>query len=462
MAQILLPQRFMAQPQYPAPLDYGGLAKGVKILFNPPSGPVDLATNRAWTANGNASVATANKGKVLSFDGVGDYLSYTGYPELTSNVGTFFIWCPVVGPTDDFGHVLLGSASPGAVAFQVSQVNTVQVFGSGLSSGTISWFNSTNRSLVLSSGGTAATCKAYLDGANTGLTFPGAPVAWGAGNKTITLGRYPAGDSWDFNGTILVAGFTTAAWGESEARAFHQNPWALFKAPSRRLFVASSAPSGDSAGSASGSATVSGVGASVASASGLSSGAATVSGVGSFSSEGGGAGSSSGVATVLGVGASIAASTGSASGSASVSGVGSSVAAGSAVGSSSGSATVSGVGASIAASRGIADGGAVVTGKSPVVASAQGETFSGGYPVIDHEKRKRKKRLEMGIIEDDGRLDKTNKNKEIVKKKAVSGTTEKDDSLARQEAINAELKRLMQIELEREEEEIVRLLMEFA
>lgn len=240
MSVLILPRRFKSQPQYRAPIDREGLGKGIQFLFNPAFGSVDLATGRVWTSNGNASVAVGQKGKQFSLDGADDYYSYTGYPELTSSVGTFFIWCPTVGSADDFGHVLLGSASPGAVAFQVNQLGQVQVFGGGLSSGSISWFNSTNRSLVFSSGGTTATCKAYLDGSDTGLTSPSGPVAWGSGNKTITLGRYPSGNSWDFSGKILVAGFSGAVWGASEAKAFHENPWLLFKAPPRRLWAVSS------------------------------------------------------------------------------------------------------------------------------------------------------------------------------------------------------------------------------
>ena len=186
------------QPLYPARIDYAGLGKGMRILFNPATGPVDLVTGNIWTPGGNASIATGEKGSNFSFDGVDDYYAYAGYSELTSNVGTFFIWCPVVGAADTYGHVLFGSSSPAVSGHQIYPSLGISVGSNNQSSGILpSWFNTTNRSLVLASGGTAATCKAFLDGADTGMTWPNAPVAWGSGNKNFNLGRYAGGALWD-------------------------------------------------------------------------------------------------------------------------------------------------------------------------------------------------------------------------------------------------------------------------
>ena len=82
------------QPLYPARIDYAGLGKGVRILFNPAVGAVDLVTGNMWTPGGNASVATGEKGSNFSFDGVDDYYAYAGYPELTGNIGTFLSGVP--------------------------------------------------------------------------------------------------------------------------------------------------------------------------------------------------------------------------------------------------------------------------------------------------------------------------------------------------------------------------------
>jgi hypothetical protein len=63
------------------------------------------------------------------------------------------------------------------------------------------------------------------------------PAAWGAGNKNFNLGRYVGGTLWDTDASVLSTGITSAVWGAAEARAFHENPWKLFKTPARRLWV---------------------------------------------------------------------------------------------------------------------------------------------------------------------------------------------------------------------------------
>jgi hypothetical protein len=116
----------------------------------------------------------------------------------------------------------------------------VHIGSSPASNGSLpSWFNTGNRSLVLVSGGTAASCRAFLDGKDSGLTWSGGPVAWGPGNKNFNLGRYAGGTSWDFDGTILIAGHTEKVWSDAESRAFHDNPWQLFKASPKKLWKSS-------------------------------------------------------------------------------------------------------------------------------------------------------------------------------------------------------------------------------
>jgi hypothetical protein len=241
MAGIIPPITLRRQPQYNAFIDGAGLGKGAQILFNPALGPVDLVTGRVWSPGGNASVAIGQHGRVFNFDGVDDFYAYTGYPELTSNIGTFFIWCTRVGAPDTHGHVLFGTSSPNVSGHQIFSNLTVSIGSNSPSTGTLSsWFNTRNRSLVLVSGGTAATCKAYLDGVDAGVTWSTDPAGWGAGNKNFNLGRYVGGTLWDTDASVLSAGVTSAVWGAAEARAFHENPWKLFKTPARRLWVVTS------------------------------------------------------------------------------------------------------------------------------------------------------------------------------------------------------------------------------
>lgn len=456
MAQILLPQRFLAQPQYPAPFAPGRKPSACFLG----SASAELV-GRKFRTESDLLGGVRQCGRVRV---AVDRFSSDSYPVSIPSLTDFTVYlhASYVDCLDAYQYILGFSApAPHYLAIPAHHASIGGNWGLFIGVSGVATFISSNEvlpqnqltAIVITRSG--STIKLFRDGVlkNTVTDSTVIPAL-----SSLTLNSFgPAGDFGSHTGTYFaLAGVEPVAWTDDGVKGFSANPWSLFKASDRRLWI-EPAPSSEGVGSASGSATVSGVGASIVSTSGSSSGAATVSGVGSFTSEGGGAGSSSGVATVSGVGASIAASTGSASGSASVSGVGGSVAAGSAVGSSNGSATVTGVGASIAASAGTASGEAVVTGKSPVVAPVQDEAFSGGYPVIDHEKRRRKKRLEMGIIEDKPKSKILIPSNSGELKKAKTRKQE-PDLLAQQEALNAELRR--QIELEREEEEIIKMLME--
>lgn len=239
MPFLLVPKRFGAQPQYVAPIDRQGLGKGVQLLFNPALGPIDLVTGRVWSPSGTPSIVTSQLGKVFSFDGFAsdDAYQYTGYPEISGNIGTFFMWAPIVGGADSFGHIFLSNSTSSAQYFQVANDSTIFAFAQQ-STGAITWYNTTNRSLVLASGGTAATMKAYLDGLATGLTWATTPTSWASGSKDMSVGKYSGGTDWDFSGTMLSVGYTTQVWGAAEAKAFHDSKGlALLKAPSRKLWV---------------------------------------------------------------------------------------------------------------------------------------------------------------------------------------------------------------------------------
>jgi hypothetical protein len=224
MSLIVTLDDWETQPDYPAPLDCEGLGRGMRMLFNPALGALDLVTGRRWAANGNAGFASTDAGSVFTFDGVDDFFEFTGYPEISGNTGTLFLYCPIVGTNDINGCVLIGSQSPNAFAPQVNG-NRINIPGPGYNTtGAINWFNTTNSSLVMAFGGTAAAQRAYFNGQDTGMVWSGsAPTAWGAGNKTIDLGRYPGGNPWDFQGTILIAGWTDVVWTENEAAIFHNS-----------------------------------------------------------------------------------------------------------------------------------------------------------------------------------------------------------------------------------------------
>lgn len=188
---------------------------------------------------GNPKIEPSGRGRVFTFNGVGDRYGITSsYSELTGP-GTFFCFLPTVGASDTFGHIYFRIA--GLLSLQIGDANQIFINGGSTSLvGTVSgsWFNTKNRSVIWAMG--ASTSSVYIDGQlvvdNFSTTFPTLPAT----NKDLQLAGSTSGDVWDLNGQILSAGWTSVRWGASEARAFHDNPWQIFKAPKRSVFVPSS------------------------------------------------------------------------------------------------------------------------------------------------------------------------------------------------------------------------------
>lgn len=194
---------------------------------------------RQWAGVNNTRILPTVAGQTISFDGVDDALSHTGYPEITGNIGTFFIWCTSVGAHDTNGHVLLGTNTTTSAYFQVSAPSGLirRVWAWGIESGQSlgSWFLTSNRSLVITSAGTGASMRSYLDGQPTNQTWSGTPASFAAGAKAWNAGRWIGGNSWDTQADVLVMGYAARPWGPAEAHSFHANPHQFF-AP-RRIIV---------------------------------------------------------------------------------------------------------------------------------------------------------------------------------------------------------------------------------
>jgi hypothetical protein len=233
---ITLPQKHLTQPQYAAPVDYQGLGKGAQFVFNPAAGPIDLVTNRVWAFGGDTSVVSAQQGKAFNFVSE-DYLEFTGYPEIVGNVGTMAIWLPRVGVDDAFGQIYLVE-STAAYFNQVTPGGVVYFGGVGSSGALPLWFSSSNRSLVLTSDGTAGGTKCYVDGEDSGLTWGSPPGSWPAGDKQIRIGNYMNSTGFSTDGSMLSIAYESRVWGLAEARAFHDTHGnALYKSNARRIYL---------------------------------------------------------------------------------------------------------------------------------------------------------------------------------------------------------------------------------
>jgi hypothetical protein len=237
-----------------------------------------------------------------------------------------------------------------------------------------------------------ATIRIFVNGALEGSTAV-ANYGYTAYSSPDFVIGYGGGDSvfdgsgastWSSSLQILFVRYHTRALSAAEIKKRSDFWFADYEAASSRPFVMlGTGGTSSAAGSSSGTATVSGVGASINAQAGSSAGSAAVSGVGASTNAQ--AGSSFGTATVSGVGASIHEAAGASAGTATVSGVGDSTSAGSAAGSSAGAATVSGVGASVHTAVGTSAGSSTAGG----VSSAIERMTSGGLSRSRNRNRKR-------------------------------------------------------------------------
>lgn len=242
MSAIILPDKLRTQPQRLARIDSSGLGKGVQFLFNPAMGARDIVTGRAWSKVNSPVIAAGRHGFEMQV--AGSYYDYSGYPEITGSRGTFFAWLPVVGAPSSFGGIYFSSSSPIVFAHQITNGN-LPILSTSLN-GNVSvspWFNTTGRALVASTDGTTSGTRLFIDGIDTNQTFTGSAANFGTGNKSLRLGGYAGGGSWDANCSILIAGYTTQLWGNNEAKAFYEDPWQIFQPQERRLWP-TSAPAG--------------------------------------------------------------------------------------------------------------------------------------------------------------------------------------------------------------------------
>ena len=490
---VALPQRRLSQPQYAAPVDKSHpLAKDVTFFLNGSVPNYNAATgqNIAITAGGSGFSQRATQQGISLYTPDGGWAALPISEDWAATPNTVIALCRVNNIDSPWGGLFAKNAFGTATQFAVGRTDTTSsLYGSVDDTTAVSFGGASIPALadfgVLAfthSGGASAPMSYYRNGALVGTTSALATQPAGAGLLYLGVARN-VDASFDSDVDWIAFVRVARVLSASEIAAYVGNPsslWGLLKAPSRKIWI-SSAASGNgvgsaaglaaatgvgastaaSVGSSSGLAAASGIGASIAAAVGSSAGVASASGVGSSST--GSSGSASGISAASGVGASTAASVGSSAGIASASAVGDSSAPGSTVGSAFGVSGASGVGASIAAAVGSSGG---VSSASGVPLSA-GQQSSGGYGGIyvsreDRAERRKKQRIELGIIKEEKAPAPALEQFEIsnlAKKRPVLVPASKGVDLAQQEALNAELKRLIAIDTEQEEQEILRILM---
>jgi hypothetical protein len=221
------------------------LTDGLQMLLVPAGGGVGDAVNpgRVWTRSASSSVAPTPAGIGAVFTGANNrHYSFTGYGEIVGGVGTFFLWMPRVGVKPPNGPVFFGTNTGSASWWQLDNDSRFWVWGqqANPSPAFTGLYNTNNRSLVFTSGGTGGSLRAYVDGRDTGQSWSiGTVPGFATGAKTFNFGRWIGGDNWNVDGDVVIAGYSNRPWSPIEARWFHDNPWQLF-AP-RQIWVPSAA-----------------------------------------------------------------------------------------------------------------------------------------------------------------------------------------------------------------------------
>lgn len=114
MGLIVLPQRHLIQPQYPAPLKNPGFWRLVDIQGLPPLGTA--ATSIVRTLNGTAKQSVGRVGKCVDFVAAGDWLSYGANPALQLSVMTGLAVLEVPSSPSDVATIFNTNVSSGAFA----------------------------------------------------------------------------------------------------------------------------------------------------------------------------------------------------------------------------------------------------------------------------------------------------------------------------------------------------------
>ena len=253
---ITLPQRFLKQPQRPAPLDPGHpLFKDIVFAYSAGRGLLDgrhpdktgafAGTMQLGYGGGGKYLKTGAPSSHLAFASIDDYnvlgevtaIALVGHATTTTQGAVIHKCESSGGANTPFGLLI---ESSGAVSFNRSNASGSRPFRVWASSATLI----VNQLAVIAAtqgadmstppkffidgaldGGPAAN---LYDGAGTGAPTP-TPVSLKLGNRTDNLSR--------FNGEIYDVLVLRRMLSAAEIADLSRNIWAVWQAPARRLWV---------------------------------------------------------------------------------------------------------------------------------------------------------------------------------------------------------------------------------
>lgn len=384
-------QRQRTPPRTPQQADrHNPLTAGLRLLYSPVSPGVTTPVNGPTFSSGKPGLGRKFTAASAQYVNAGNRIPFT-----LGNEITLLCWYRLDSqPASNNGFSLVAKdADTGGRAYTLDVYNAAS---SGLA-GVRLYVNGggsvgTNEAVegrtplagderlaIVTRSVASSNTSVYIDGVLASTTTATTATPSATADLRIGARQYLSFEDY-LNGAIYLAAVWDRVLSASEVAKLAKNPWQLYAKHDQDIYAKAPAGVGSVAASA-GTASVSGIGASVATTAGASNGVGAASGVGASSvttvgsSSGIGAasgvglgatnsvGSSTGAGAVSGVGASVSNSVGSSSGIATASGI-APVEAGSGVASSAGVATAGGIGASIVAAVGASSGSASVSGIS--------------------------------------------------------------------------------------------------
>jgi hypothetical protein len=254
MASILLPSRYTQQPQQATQIEWGNpIARGLALAANPGAGAFDLANNRNATASNGMTRGAGALGvgfKAAANSSLGMRFADSRMAS-SDGAGTGdFTYLVIANPKPSTTREMLIASQNGAQEFYLCA--NIAVAGSTATSGRLSAFTNVG-------GSSGAETNGYIDGAPHvyGYSRAGAIGSLYADGRLVAGATVLQAQMWSATSSDYVGGYNSAGFGTSnsvflvlgwnralsnaEIAVISANPWQLFKAPARRLWLASAA-----------------------------------------------------------------------------------------------------------------------------------------------------------------------------------------------------------------------------
>lgn len=249
MTALILPSRFRQQPAT-AQLDYGNaITRGLVDVFNPAASPYFGALTSSVTIPIAYRSATAGYG--ITYDGSSSYHGKTSAPIADIGECTLLVVAAPLSSSSTtrsiFGYGTNASGTPllfigqGASSGQITfwARDGASTSSQSQVSGGAQWANGVPATLIGTRSQSGNYQKLWIN--NTQLaTASATSLAAVTFDRTAVGGLVRNSFALGWNGTVFLALAWNRGLSDAEALSLADNPWQVFKAPPRKLWVVSS------------------------------------------------------------------------------------------------------------------------------------------------------------------------------------------------------------------------------